>query len=175
MSNVYRYCPQCARPLQDRPAFGRVRRVCPACGFIHFHDLKVGAAALVERGDEILLLLRPPDDAFDPATWGLPAGFVEYDESPRQAAAREAGEETGLQVEVGELFGVYFYTDDPRGNGVLVVYRATAAGGDLQPQPDEVAALRWFRFDALPSNLSAGGMGPAVRQWAESKLRGGLP
>lgn len=169
MSDDYLYCPQCAQPLRDRPAFGRVRRVCPACGFIHFRDPKVGAATLVERDDEILLLLRPPDDAFDPATWGLPAGFVEHDESPRQAAAREAREETGLQVQVGELFGVYFYTDDPRGNGVLVVYRATATGGDLQPQQDEVAALRWFRFDALPPNLSAGGMGPAIRQWVESK------
>ncbi len=176
MTDVYRYCPQCAQPLQDRPAFGRVRRVCPACGFIHFRDLKVGAATLVERGDEILLLLRPPDDVFDPATWGLPAGFVEHDESPRQAAAREAREETGLRVKVGELFGVYFYTDDPRSNGVLIVYRATATGGALRPQRDEAAALRWFRFAALPENISGGGIGPAIRQWVETKrLRAVFP
>jgi len=153
MAYTYRYCPQCAHPLQDRLVFGRVRRVCPACGFVHYRDPKVGAAVLIERGDEVLLLLTPSDYVFQPDTWGLPAGFVEHDESPREAAAREAEEETGLRVEVGELFGVYAYTGDPRGNGVLIVYRATAIGGALRPLEGEVAALRWFRFDALPDNL----------------------
>ncbi len=169
MSDVYRYCPQCAQALQDRLVFDRQRRVCPACGFIHYRNPKVGAAALVERGDALLLLLSPPDYVFDPNSWGLPAGFVEHDESPQQAAAREAEEETGLRVAVGALFGVYFYTDDPRGNGVLVVYRATVSGGALRPQPGEAADLRWFRFDALPANLSAGGHGQAIRQWVAGK------
>jgi 8-oxo-dGTP diphosphatase len=166
MTEAYRYCPQCTQPLEERLSYGRLRPVCPACGFVHFLDPKVGAGVLIERGQEILLLLRPPGDAFCPDTWGIPAGFVDHDESPRQAAAREAEEETGLRVEIGRLFDVYYYTDDPRGNGVLIIYRATAAGGALRPRPGEAAALRWFRFDALPENLSAGGLGPAVRGWA---------
>jgi len=169
MTNTYRYCPQCAHLLEDRLAFGRVRQVCPVCGFIHFCNPKVGAATLIEHGGQILLLLRPPDDVFGPDTWCLPAGFVEHDESPQEAAAREAEEETGLQVKVGQLFGAYFYTDDPRGNGVLIVYRATVVDGELRPQRDEVAALRWFHFTDLPENLSGGGLGPAIRQWAGEK------
>jgi ADP-ribose pyrophosphatase YjhB (NUDIX family) len=177
MVYTYRYCPQCAHRLEDRLAFGRMRRACPVCDFIHFRDPKVGAATLIERQGRILLLLRPPDDAFAPDTWGLPAGFMEHDESPQDAAIREAEEETGLQVETGELFGVYFYTDDPRGNGVLIAYRATAVGGELRAQREEVAAMQWFSCDTLPENISGGGLGQAIRQWAaiqrELNLRSG--
>jgi 8-oxo-dGTP diphosphatase len=171
MAFTYRYCPQCAHPLEERLVSGRVRQACPACEFVHFRDPKVGAGVLVERQDQILLLLRPPHDIFGPDTWGLPAGFLEHNESPRQAAAREAEEETGLRVEVGGLFGVYFYSDDPRGNGVFIAYRGTAVDGVLHPQPDEVAAVRWFRLDALPENLSGGGHGQAIHEWSEMRRR----
>lgn len=88
---------------------------------------------------------------------------MEHDESPQDTAIREAKEETGLQVETGKLFGVYFYTDDPRGNGVLIVYRATAVGGELRAQREEVTAMQWFPFDTLPENISGGGLGQAIR------------
>jgi len=167
MPFTYRYCPQCAHPLEERLVSGRVRPACPACEYVHYRDAKVGAGVLVTRGDELLLLLRPRHDVFGPGTWGLPAGFLEFDESPREAAAREAAEETGLQVKIGRLFGVYFYTDDPRGNGVFIAFQATALDGELHPQADEVAAARWFPLDALPENLSGGGHGQAIKEWRE--------
>jgi uncharacterized C2H2 Zn-finger protein len=43
------YCPRCGHALKDREVFGRVRRVCPACGLIVFRDHKVAAGVLVEH------------------------------------------------------------------------------------------------------------------------------
>jgi hypothetical protein len=113
---------------------------------------------------------RQPPGVFPGRTPPQAAGFfTEHDESPQDAAIREAKEETGLPVETGELFGVYFYTDDPRGNGVLIVYRASVVGGELRAQREKVAATEWFYCDTLPENISGGGLGQAIRQWAASQ------
>ena len=79
-----RYCPHCAHPLEERLAFERLRKVCPVCGFVYFRALKVGISLLVEDRDRILLVRR----AVEPGKgkWGLPSGFVEWDESPDAAA-----------------------------------------------------------------------------------------
>ena len=89
------FCPRCGQALEDAFVFGRVRRVCPACGLVVFRDHKVAAAALVEDAAGRVLLVRR---AWDPQRgyWSLPAGFVDEDESPPEAALRECREETGL-------------------------------------------------------------------------------
>jgi hypothetical protein len=47
------YCPRCATALETRPASGKERRACPACGFIHFTDPKVGVGVLVVENGKI--------------------------------------------------------------------------------------------------------------------------
>ena len=57
--------------------------------------------------------------------WALPGGFVEYGESVETAAAREAKEETNIDVELEDLVGVYSKPDrDPRGHTITVAYTA---------------------------------------------------
>jgi 8-oxo-dGTP diphosphatase len=81
--------------------------------------------------------------------WCLPCGFADADEPPEEAARREALEETGLAVRVGTLLGAYHYTDDPRGAGILLVYRASCPVGEPQPA-DDADDAGFFAADAWP-------------------------
>jgi 8-oxo-dGTP diphosphatase len=136
-----RYCPHCTHALEERLAFDRMRRVCPACGFVNFREPKVGVSVLVEQEGRILLVQR----AVDPGQglWSLPSGFVEWDESPEAAAIRECAEETGLIVEILDLMSVRHYTDDYRGPGLNLTYRGRVTGGILR-SGDDAQAARWY-------------------------------
>jgi ADP-ribose pyrophosphatase YjhB (NUDIX family) len=142
-----RFCPHCTAPLTEREAFGRVRPVCPACGFVHLQDPKLGVAVVVERDGAVLLVRRAVEPAL--GLWGLPAGFVEFDEDPKAAAVRECREETGLAVELGPLLAVHHYEADFRGPGVVILYTGRVAGGRLIPA-DDVSEARFFRPHELP-------------------------
>ena len=118
------------------------------CGFVYFRALKVGISLLVEDRDRILLVRR----AVEPGKgkWGLPSGFVEWDESPDAAAARECAEETGLVLSDLELMAADHYADDYRGPGINLVYRGRVVGGQLAAG-DDASEARFFSRADLPS------------------------
>ena len=142
----FRFCPRCGQPLVEKDAFGRLRPVCVACGFVHFRDPKVAAAVLLSDNGQVLLIRR----AVDPGRglWALPAGFVEVDELPERGGAREALEETGLHVEIGDLLRIRLMAN-PDKPGLLLTYRGQVIGGDLQAN-DDVSEARWFDADEIP-------------------------
>src|SRR5690242_19964708 len=98
------YCARCATRLREIERGGRLRPACPDCGWVYYARPATGAAVLVTRGDEILLVQRAHPPYL--AEWMLPAGFVEYGEFAEDTAVREALEETGLVVRLTGLFGV---------------------------------------------------------------------
>lgn len=142
------YCPQCGHALEDRFAFGKMRRACPVCDIVYFQDPKVAAAVLVERGGQVLLVRR--SIAPEQGKWSLPAGFVDAEEDPRQAAMRECLEETGLEVTITGLFDVLYGREHPRGASILIVYTARIIGGTLQAQDDADAAAFFDPADLPP-------------------------
>lgn len=100
---------------------------------------------VVRDGSGRLLLVRRGNDPCR-GMWSLPAGFVDAGEDPRAAAARECREETGLQVEVGELLGLH-----PAGGSVsfFLSFAATVTGGVLMAG-DDAQDARYFANDELP-------------------------
>jgi len=125
--------------------------MCDRCGFVHYRNPAPAVGVILEQQGQVLLVLRK----FEPrsAQWSLPAGFIEYDESPIEAALRETKEETGLDIQVTSLLDVYGACDDPRVRVVLVVYEGRILDGEVRPG-DDAAAAQFFPLDALPENMA---------------------
>lgn len=146
-----RFCLRCGTALVPRDDNGHPRATCPACGWIYYRNPVPAAGVLLGRGGDILLVKR----RYEPraGAWCLPAGFMEYGETPEHCAVRETREETGLVCRLTGLFGVYAGFDDPRVRAVLVVYTAEPAGGRLRPGDDAIAT-RWFPVGRLPRSIA---------------------
>jgi ADP-ribose pyrophosphatase YjhB (NUDIX family) len=132
--------------LQKKEIEARDREYCPACGWIYYENQKVSAGCRIEQAGKLLLVKRmnPPFEN----TWHFPSGYTEVDETPRRTAERETLEECGLIVTAEKLVGAYFYDDDPRGNGVVLMYSACVLGGEIRPSA-ETSDVRYFEPEEL--------------------------
>lgn len=104
---------------------------------------------IIETGDGIVLIKRKNP----PHGWALPGGFVDYGESLETAAAREAKEETSLEVVLYEQFHTYSQPDrDPRLHTMSTVFIARA-NGNLKAD-DDAKDAGVFTRKTLPDNLA---------------------
>lgn len=140
-----RYCAACGSPTEERAVEGSLRPVCTTCGQVVYLDPKLAVAVLIARDGRLLLGKRGPG-AREAGKWSFPAGFVERGEGVERAAAREAREETGLDVVVGDLVGLYSSDGE---TVVLAVYEATFAGGEPRAG-DDLVEVAWFTPSELP-------------------------
>lgn len=157
------YCYQCGTELVLQFIDHREREVCPKCSWVHYAQLKVGAAVIIENDDNELLLLQRVHEPWR-GSWMIPAGYVEVDEDPKDAARREVFEETGLRVELDDLLTAYYFDDDPRGNGVAFVYKATKITGELHIN-DEASDAQFYAADEIPAYLTKGGHDRIIGKW----------
>jgi 8-oxo-dGTP diphosphatase len=165
--NKQLYCLQCGTPLQTKMQDWRLRPVCPECGWVYYDQLKVGSAAVIEQEGSLLLLrrLRQPWQG----QWYLPAGFVEVDETPEAAAEREVLEECGLVVHTVTLLDAIYFNDDPRGNGLLLVYQAEISGGKLH-NSEEISEYRWFTPEEIPQDIAGAGHKEIILRWKAGQV-----
>ena len=119
--------------------------MCVVCGQVAYLDPKLAVAVLIESDGLVLLGKRGPGTR-QPGKWSFPAGFVERGERVELAAAREAREETGLEVVVGELIGLFSSEGEPV---VLAVYAARIASGEAFAG-DDLTEVAWFPLQELP-------------------------
>ncbi|SFE48807.1 ADP-ribose pyrophosphatase YjhB, NUDIX family [Paenibacillus catalpae] len=112
-------------------------------------DKLMGAAAIITNAEGKILLVK---HSYGKNNWDLPGGKSEINESVQQTAAREVLEETGLQVEIGTLTGIYY---DPAYDMHHFVFIA-ACDGDQQPIPNspEILECRYCTPDDLPRPIS---------------------
>jgi 8-oxo-dGTP pyrophosphatase MutT (NUDIX family)/ubiquinone/menaquinone biosynthesis C-methylase UbiE len=116
----------------------------------------VGAnVAIFDDAGRVLLTRRQ-----DNGRWCLPGGHMDLDETISQTAAREVEEETGLQVQLERLVGLYssyypartFGADSAARAILIALFRAHVTGGSLTLNP-EVTEFGWFDPNRLPQDL----------------------
>lgn len=110
-------------------------------------------AAIVAVIDNGKVLLTKRED-FE--VWCLPGGGVEDGESLAEAAIREAKEETGVDVELTRLVGVYSRIGGMWSDVHAVLFAARPIGGELRLQPGETVEVKYFPFEEVPDNVLFG-------------------
>lgn len=161
----FRFCPICSTPLALGAHGDRARLGCPACGWVHWNNPTPIVAAVIEL-DGKLLLAR--GRGWAPKVFALVTGFLEREESPRNAVKREVKEETDLDTDAAHLIDVY---DFAKNNQVIIAYHVVARGtvrlsNELEDyrliEPEKVrpwplgtglAVADWLRARALPVNF----------------------
>lgn len=168
---VPKFCTQCGHALAakfiEEEACERLH--CSGCGYIAYLNPFVVAGAVPFRDDKILLLRR----GIEPmkGRWTFPAGFVELGETVSQGAAREAKEETGIDIQTLDVLGVYSYMDT---GVVVVVYFADWIGGE-PAVTREAMEIQWFTPHEIPwAELAFRSTQDAMQDWchAYNKQRG---
>ena len=166
MKREAHFCPMCGHALIQLERHGSLRPVCSECHHIVYFDPKVAVVVFIEQDEQVLLVRRANDPGR--GKWAMPAGFVEWNEPPEQAAIRETMEETGLQVEIAHLLEVFPKLDHGLAD-IIIAYRAQVIGGILQAG-DDADDARWFRRDNLPELVFYPSITLVGTRWRQNRL-----
>lgn len=123
---------------------------CPCCGRYLTPSPTVDAVIYAPDLGVVLVRRKNP-----PHGWALPGGFVDCGECVEHAAVREAKEETGLDVTLTGLLGVYSDpARDPRAHTISTVFTAAPVNPGCIAGGDDAAEARFFPLDALPHDIA---------------------
>lgn len=142
----YNYCSKCSKKLTLQDGTPH----CDVCNISYYQNSKPCASVLIVRGREVLVGRR----AQDPYKGELDiiGGYMQYGEDPEAGAIREAKEETGLDVKIIDLLGIY---PDVYGDGGVATLNINYIGeivGGSQKAQDDIASLEWISIEKLPEN-----------------------
>jgi ADP-ribose pyrophosphatase YjhB (NUDIX family) len=141
------YCSRCGMELAFGPIEGedRDRLGCPSCGHIAYVNPRLVVTTLPVTSDGKLVLLRR---GIEPGRgwWAQPGGFLEVDETVKEAAIRETFEETGLVVKPGEMIGLYTRLEAAV---VVIGFEAEVIGGEFRTNP-EALEIEAFAPEDIP-------------------------
>jgi ADP-ribose pyrophosphatase YjhB (NUDIX family) len=169
---MVRFCSRCGVELTFGQIEGeeRDRLACPSCGFVFYVNprLVVTTLPITDRG-EVMLIRRGIAPGYD--MWAQPGGFLEIDETVREAAIRETLEETGLRVEPLEIIGLYSRI---QAAVVVVAFESRIVAGEprvthesLETRPFAPEAIPWQQIAFETSTR-------ALRDWV-ARVRPDLP
>ncbi len=117
-----------------------------------------GVAAVILNADRTRVVLHLRDDK---PLWSLPGGPPDFGESFTACTVREVKEETGLNVDIVRLIGVYSspefwifsYPDGNRAHAFAAAFECSVVSGELAANCSDSLDAKWFDVNALPDNL----------------------
>lgn len=137
------------------------------------NSLVVGGSAVVVDDEGRILLQRRSDSG----NWALPGGAMDIGETFAESAVREVKEETGFDVRIDRIIGIYSdpghvfaYSDGEVRQEFNICLAATIVGGELAVSHESID-VRFFAFDRVPGLK----MHESIRKRIEDYLRGGEP
>jgi ADP-ribose pyrophosphatase YjhB (NUDIX family) len=168
LGHDWRWCPHCGQALGRVVRGDSPRPACVACGFTFFANMGVGAAVVIrDAAGRVLLVQRGPHQ-FGAGRWCFPCGFVEWGEDVAAAARREALEEAGVEVMLGEVVQVTTNLHEPSRPTVGVWFAATLIDPTAEPVAgSDAVGVAWTDPAELPELAF-----PADRALFERLVRG---
>ncbi|HPD61168.1 MAG TPA: NUDIX hydrolase [Thermodesulfobacteriota bacterium] len=127
------------------------KKICPYCGkeLLEYQNPVPTVDIIIDFGTQGIILIKRKNY---PYGWALPGGFVDYGETVEEAAAREAKEETSLEVLSLRQFRVYSDPKrDPRQHTLSIVFIAQGRG--IPRAADDADDLGIFTPDNLPQPI----------------------
>lgn len=141
----FQYCPYCKSDLVEDDNTYK----CKKNNHLIYKNSIPAAAVVPVKGNKILLGRRSRSP--QKGKWDVIGGFVEAGEDPKEAAVREAKEETNLDVKILDFIGIYMdkYLYNGTNFDVMIIYYVVDAKGEAIPA-DDVGEIMWFDIDDLP-------------------------
>ncbi len=168
----FKYCPFCGTYLSSDVKGGKQRPVCPKCGFVQFLNPVPGVVIVIEKDGQVLLGKR--GGGFGKGKWGLPQGYIEFDEDFLTAAIREVKEETGLTVEIRSILNVVSNLLSPRLQTLGITLLARVKIGELCAG-DDLKTLEWFHLSGPLPEMAFESDEYIIRRYQKTKYEEGLP
>ncbi|GAB3529782.1 NAD(+) diphosphatase [Pontibacter brevis] len=148
----HRFCPNCGSVTYSAQA-GHVRQCAnESCNRHHFPRTDTAIIVVISEGDACLLGRQA---AWPQGMFATIAGFLEPGETLEQAVAREAQEETGVELE-----NIAYHSSQPWPfpSSIMVGFSATARNRNLNLDNDELEDARWFTRSEIAEGLQDGSL-----------------
>ena len=107
--------------------------------------LKIICGALVVKDNKFVIVQEA--QGLVRGQWNIPAGHLETEENLHVGTIREIKEETGLDVKIEGLIGVYQHKSKLGNNVVGFYFYTSVSGGELKPDPEEIMDAKWVTFE----------------------------
>lgn len=143
---THQFCGVCSTKLNNSEDAERAK-VCSNCNHRVYPRISPAIIVAVEKENKLLLAhaKRFPNRMFS-----VIAGFVEPGESLEECVKREVKEETGIEVKDIQYFGSQAW---PFPDALMLGFTAKYAGGELEPDGEEIDEVNWFSIDDLPKEI----------------------
>jgi|SRR6185503_4566967 len=161
----YDFCPKCGTKYYEQKEANKF--VCSNCAYELYLNSKATASALIVDGDKILLGKRLAEP--EKGKWDVVGGFLNYGEHPEAAVKREVKEETGLDVKIEQLTGIFTDEYGSEKHATLnIFYLVKVVGGAEQPG-DDIGELKWFSKNEIPNDLAFKNNRDGINAWLKEK------